>query len=138
MLSCLKGNNIKYDLFLFFATNGEMSPSKNICVLLEKSIQRKLIETAASKFQQKNKYTKLAEHLYKSFRNYNEIKLDSIKDTYIFDWKSGKRFISYFYLKELARQANIKLSDISKSARKVRLLKNRNKFAYSIKPGDVF
>jgi len=133
VLKGLRGENIKEDLFLFFESNGEIPPAKNICVLMDKELQKKLIEEAASYFKNgQGKYTKLAEFLYKKLNKFFKIKFDSIRDNYIFDWKYGRRFIPLFYLRELSFLSNIKLKSILPSVEKVRLFKNRNKFAYAV------
>jgi len=132
VLNGLKGNDIKDELFLFFETNGEIPPFKNICILLEKNIQFNLIENAASRFPSKNRYTQLAMYLYKKFRNLSQTKFSSLRDNYIFDWKFGRRFIPYFYLKELAFLSGIKLNTLFEFVQKVRLFKNRNKFAFPV------
>jgi len=136
-LKVLNGLDIKDELSLFIETNGEIPPSKNICVLLEKKFQYNLIESAAARFSSKNKYTQLAIFLYNKFNRLSKIKLDSIKDSYIYDWKFGRRFIPFFYLKGLAVLAKVELDYVGQFIEKVRLLKNRNEFSFPIKAGDL-
>lgn len=134
VLDALKGIALAEETKRFLLSNGRILLSKKICIKLEDKIQKELIEKAAnaiSKGRYRGKYKILAQFLHKKC-NSVDICLSSLQDNYLPDWKNGKRFIPLLYLKEIAKLAGLELRNLIRYVKKVRLLKNRNKFAIPV------
>lgn len=76
-------------------------PTNEFCVLLETELQNKIIYDAAKKFGGWGSFTKLARHLKKRCRSFENVKWESINDAYIPLWKKCKMFIPIDVLIEL-------------------------------------
>ena len=142
VLKGLKGGDLKEELRKFLNSEGNYSPPKELCVLLEKGLQRELIENAANGIANKmgiswGKYDVLANQLHKEYIKTKNVKLESIKDNYLFWWRDGKKFIPLDFLPILTELCNIELKDITNGITKVKLLRNQNRFAvpFSLKEG---
>lgn len=136
VLEGLKGEKIIENLKQILIKDN--SNSKELAVLLEKNIQKKIIEDAANIFMKNEKtssgkYKRLANFLHDSCSNLNYIKIRSLRDNYLPDWKNGKRFIPISHLKVLTRLCNLNMEDVKQNIEKVRYFKNRNKYAISVK-----
>jgi len=126
-INALKGENLKKDLKNFLTKNGKYALQRDMSILLQEDIQKSLIEYSANKLSQsRGKYSKLAEFLYQDSET---IKLDSIRDKYIADWRYGKKFIPLSYVKILSKLAGFDLRYLIDKIRKVKLLRAHNKYA---------
>ena len=126
-INALKGENIKKDLKDFLMKNGNSPTRRELSILLRAEFQKHLIDCSANKLSNsRGKYSKLANFLY---QNSEAIKLDSIRDNYIADWRYGKKFIPLSYVKTLSRLSGFDMSYLIDKTEKVKLFRAHNKYA---------
>jgi len=126
-INALKGENIKKDLKDFLMKNGNSPTRRELSILLRAEFQKHLIDCSASKLSNsRGKYSKLANFLY---QNSEAIKLNSIRDNYIADWRYGKKFIPLSYVKILSRLSGFDMSYLIDKTEKVKLFRAHNKYA---------
>jgi len=129
VLDALKYKNRIIELKDYIRGNKKNCP--NICVLLKKGLQRKLIIGAANKISNKTwgKYKKLAIHLKRNCNTFNSIKLESIFDVYIPRWKRSIKYIPIDCVVELFKLNNLNMTILENSIKKLKILRTHNEFA---------
>lgn len=130
-IDALKGENIKKDLKNFLLGNGETLIRRELSILLQSEFQKRLIECCANKISNsRGKYNKLANFLYQDSK---EIKLGSLRDNYIADWRCGKKFIPLSYVKALSKLSGFDMNFLIGKTEKVKLFRAHNKYAVQFK-----
>jgi len=109
-------------------------PQTEFGVLLDKNLQKRLIERAVENLYRQTgirwgKYKELARYLKAKCKSLEQVKVNSIWDTYLPNWKLNGKFISIDCLLELCKLAKANLESIEKQGVKVKYKISPNRTA---------
>ncbi|MBI2507452.1 hypothetical protein HYV89_00690 [Candidatus Woesearchaeota archaeon] len=130
ILKSLKYKN-KMEELKGYLHNYDKSEPPNICVLLRKGWQKKLIVNAANKISHKKfgQYKKLSYYLKEKCKSFDQIDVSSIFDVYIPLWKKNKKFIPIDCAIELMKLNNLNSSHLENNIYRMKILRTHNKYS---------